>query len=124
MKKTALFLVFCLMFMLSSLIAVIAHDNIMNDNINVIFTENSIFSDDEKLIIEKSFICDDDISTYGIKCILFGHDYKTEYIDAIRHKVSSTRPRCIMETYETKICVDCSDTVSDMIATTYIDCCQ
>lgn len=96
-----------------------------NENIQVEFSENSTFTEIEKEIIERYFIDGNNgYSVYGLKCTLFGHDYKTEYVDVIRHKVRATQPRCEKDKYETKICVDCSDTVQTLIATTSITCCD
>lgn len=123
MKKSILVLNLCLVLLVS--MGVMATAFVHNENIEVIFVENSIFSDNEKEIIKEYFNNENDgNNVYGLKCTLFGHDYKTEYVDVIRHKVRATQPRCIKDKYETKICVDCSDTVSTLIATTSITCCD
>ena len=123
MKKIITVISFCLILTAVLSVAITAQNRF--NNIEVLFSANSVFTEAEKEIIETHFTDEDSsMQPYGIKCILFGHDYKTEIIDVIHHKVSSTRPRCVRETYETKICEDCSDTVSTLIATTVIDCCQ
>ena len=124
MKKLCVIMCFCICFVFSTMIAVVAYQVYNTESIEVVFAENSMFTNDEKNRIEKYFSGDDVTETYGLKCILFGHDYKTEYVDVITHKVLATRPRCKDELYETQICTVCSDTVSTLIASEYIDCCQ
>lgn len=123
MKKVIL-LIFCILYLFSMGVMTSAHMDCAHD-IEVCFTENSVFSEDEKQIIEEYFVDGiNNTATYGLKCTLFGHDYVTEYVDVIRHKVRTTIPRCDREKYEMKICSDCSDTVSTLILLTYIDCCE
>lgn len=111
--------------LLATGLTVAAYDVINYDNIEVIFKQNSVFSDTEKDIISKSFFEEDKSNeTYGLKCILFGHDYKTECVSVIQHKVSESNPRCINEIYETQICEDCSDTQSTLISWEFIECCD
>jgi hypothetical protein len=119
--------IICLLFVLilATSIVVMAQQNYNDMNIEVVFDVNSKFTYEEKQIISNCFYGDTAyVNTYGLKCTLFGHEYTTEYVDVIRHKVSTLTPRCIKDTYKTQICADCSDTVSTLIATTKIDCCQ
>ena len=123
MRRIITIISFCLILTAVLSVAILAQNTL--NNIEVLFSSDSVFTEEEKEIIENHFTGEEStMQPYGIKCILFGHDYKTEIIDVIHHKVRSTRPRCVRETYETKICEDCSDTVSTLIATTVIDCCQ
>ena len=118
--------IICLLFVLTfaTSIVIMAYQNYNNENVEVVFAEDSKYTDEEKQIISNYLTGDAaDVDTYGLKCILFGHDYVTEYVDVIRHKVSTLAPRCIKDKYKTEICEDCSDTVATLIATTVIDCC-
>ena len=91
----------------------------------IVFNDNSVFSEDEKTIITAALNSEQETyGTYGSKCTLFGHTYKTEYVTAITHKASNTNPRCLREVYETKICEDCSDTQTRLINSTLIACCE
>lgn len=113
--------------MLSSGIYAMAHEISESGKIEVIFDENSIFTEEEKQIIEASFLENGDgnpTTPYGVMCTLFGHDYKTETITIIRHKVYANAPRCVKELYDTKICSRCSDTNSTLIDSWTIDCCK
>lgn len=115
----------CFVLLLSIATGVAAHNFIEEENIEVVFKEDSIFSDEEKHIIEASFYADtSDAQPYGLRCSLFGHDYKTEIVSVIRHKVRTAKPRCMRDTYETKICTVCSDTVSTIISSEQINCCD
>ena len=113
--------------MLSSGIYVMAHEISESGKIEVIFDENSIFTEEEKQIIESSFFENSDGNTtepYGVMCTLFGHDYKSETTTVIRHKVYASAPRCVKEWYDTKICTRCSDTQSTILSSKNIDCCK
>lgn len=100
-------------------------DTTKNDHVEVIFSEDSVFSDEEKQMIKESIygnICKSE--TYGLKCTLFGHNYKSEITEVIRHKASETKPRCIKETHDFKVCSVCSDMTSTLLTQSYIDCCD
>lgn len=102
----------------------ISADNVHQEK-EIIFNDNSVFTEDEKEIITATLNLGQGTSgTYGLKCTLFGHTYKTEYVTAITHKVYTTSPRCLREIYETKICEDCSDTQTRLINSTLIACCE
>ncbi len=115
----------CFIMLLSIATGVAAHNLVEEENIEVVFKEDSIFSNEEKHIIEASFNADSShAQPYGLKCSLFGHDYKTEIVSVIRHKVRTAKPRCMRDTYETKICTVCSDTISTLIYSEQINCCD
>ena len=91
----------------------------------VIFDLNTQFSAEEQDLIRSHFISSHDaVQPYGLKCTLFGHDYKTEIVTTITHRVRSTSPRCLKEIFETKICTVCSDTVSTRLSNQLIICCD
>lgn len=125
MKKICTVICLSIGLMLLLMTTAVAYHAYSSDDVQVVFAENSVFTVQEKELIEKHF-CEeaDNGEPYGLRCTLFGHDYKTEYVDVIRHKVRSTRPRCIDDLYETKICTVCSDTVSTLVSTQLIDCCE
>lgn len=116
-----------LIVMLTSGICVMAHEISEFAKVEVLFDENSIFTEDEKQIIESSFSEYDNGNKpipYGLMCTLFGHDYKSEVTTVIRHKVYVNAPRCVEEWYDTKICTRCSDTQSKLLSQGRIDCCK
>lgn len=91
----------------------------------IIFKSDSVFTEDQKDIIRTFFEDDQQSSSaYGLKCTLFGHSYVTEYVTVIQHRYNSTSPRCREEYYKTNICEDCSDTQATLIAWQYIECCE
>lgn len=91
----------------------------------VVFLADTSFSPEEQEIIRAHFMKpDDEVQQYGLKCSIFGHDYKTEIVSVVTHKVRDNHPRCLKETFETKICTVCSDTVSKQINREFIHCCD
>lgn len=103
----------------------VADSNVESKHIEVIFDLNTQFTAEEQDVIRAHFIdpCNA-VQPYGLKCTLFGHDYKTETVTTITHKVRSTSPRCLKEIFETKICTVCSDTVSTLLSDQLIICCD
>ncbi len=69
------------------------------------------------------FNYDDGAETYGLTCTLFGHKLESSYITATTHKVNSTDPRCLRETYYTEVCSRCDYTNSTLVDSSYISCC-
>ena len=66
---------------------------------------------------------DSDTHTYGLGCILFGHDLKTSKVGVITHKVYKYAPRCKQEIYDVTICEDCDYQTQTLSSTSYINCC-
>lgn len=60
----------------------------------------------------------------GITCTLFGHDLEKSSIDTVSHKVRTTVPRCLRETYTYEICSRCDYEEYTLVSSTYIDCCS
>jgi len=98
--------------------------------IEVFFSDNSAFTEDEKEIIT-SHICGIERSTgtgegmNNIICSIFGHSYgEWEIITAIKHKVYSSAPRCEEENYKVRICSRCSNTETVRLSIMRIYCCD
>lgn len=106
-------------------ISVFTYANEIPHDISIIFDENTSFTQQEKTIIEQSFRNEQSqpVIPCGLYCLIFGHDYQTEIVTVIKHKVNPSPPRCIEERYSTKICTRCSDTVSTLISIRPINCC-
>jgi len=67
---------------------------------------------------------DESVQTYGLGCILFGHDWVTEVTYVTQHKVRAASPRCNKLTYEITYCEDCDETKEQvLVSTTRIYCC-
>ncbi len=66
---------------------------------------------------------DDDATTYGLTCTLFGHKLENSITYAITHKAKATDPRCYREKYNTEVCTRCDYTNSTLISASYISCC-
>ena len=97
-----------------------------NQNIEVIFNENSVFSEEQKQMIVAHFTETDssEDTTYGLKCTLFGHSYVAEVVKTVMHQVRDTAPRCENKFYKVEICEDCSDRQTTLIAVEEIYCCD
>lgn len=94
------------------------------EDTTVIFQENSEFSAEEKQLIAEYIVNGNNgVSTYGIRCTLFGHKYTEESVITITHCVYPTAPRCLKEFFMIKTCSRCDNTEVERIGYTYIDCC-
>lgn len=92
--------------------------------VTVIFDANSMTTEQDREIITAHLVCEDENSTtYGLWCTLFGHSYETHSATKITHCVYDTDPRCLREIYEVQLCSRCEDTVSKLIGSAYITCC-
>lgn len=66
---------------------------------------------------------DDSATTYGLTCTLFGHKLESSVITTITHKVRTTSPKCLEETYDTEACTRCDYANATLIGSEYIVCC-
>ncbi len=126
-NKKILICIGLLIVLLISGISVMAQDILEHERIEVIFVEESIFNEEEKQFIESSFVeprNEENMVPYGLQCTLFGHDYKSEYVTVITHKVNVNAPRCLEEIYKVSICTRCSDEQSKLMSYKEIDCCK
>ncbi len=89
----------------------------------VIF-EESVPAEKQEMIAQKLIgIYDDSAQTYGLGCILFGHDYVYTQSSYITHKVKVYEPRCRKSTYDITYCEDCDYMEQTLVKTEYIYCC-
>ena len=86
---------------------------------------DSAFTVDQQEQVAYRMIHSDDsgAQTYGLGCILFGHDLKTSKVGVITHKVRTYAPRCKREIYDVTICEDCDYQTQELTGTSYIICC-
>lgn len=73
--------------------------------------------------IEHYFNHDDEASTYGLMCTLFGHKTETSVVNTVTHKAKATSPRCLRETFDVETCSRCDYVKSTLITSAYIVCC-
>lgn len=66
---------------------------------------------------------DDGATSYGLTCTLFGHKTESSVVAAVTHKVRSTSPRCLRETFDVETCSRCDYVNSSLITSEYIVCC-
>jgi hypothetical protein len=61
----------------------------------------------------------------GLTCTLFGHKLETGTTDTITHKVRSSAPRCLLETYSYEVCTRCDEySEYTLLYSEYINCCS
>lgn len=94
-----------------------------SDEITVLVDESA--SEEIKNRIYAHFYGDgeDAIQSRGITCTLFGHDIDIGTVSTITHKVRSSAPRCLKETFNYEICSRCDYEVYTQINSEYIYCC-
>lgn len=125
MRKAFLVLGTLVVLMLAFALSAVADSGIESKGIEVLFDSNTKFTEAEQDTIRAHFINEgSDVQPCGLKCTLFGHDYKTELVTVITHKARSTSPRCLKETFNTKTCTVCADTQSTLVNKDYIICCK
>ena len=125
MRKVFMVLGTIVVLMLAFALSAVADSSIESKSIEVLFDSNTKFTEAEQDTIRAHFINDgNEVQPCGLKCTLFGHDYKTELVTVITHKARSTSQRCLKETFETKTCTVCSDTQSTLVNKDYIICCK
>lgn len=114
--------VFCVMSI--SAYAEDANENTVTVTINAIeFVFDADTSEDfRNKFIAHYFNCDDS-TVYGLTCTLFGHKIESSVVSAVTHKVNSTDPRCLRETYNVETCSRCDYTNSTLLSSSYITCC-
>ncbi len=91
----------------------------------VTFEDDGLSSDAEEAIAESLVgLRDDSAHTYGLGCILFGHDWAVRQAYVTQHKARATEPRCIMRTYDVTYCEDCDEIKERLlVSSVYISCC-
>lgn len=91
----------------------------------VTFNNDNLSEEQQKNVAEKLvFGNDNSAQTYGLGCVLFGHDYLYTTANVVTHKVASSQPRCLEDTYDVKYCEDCDFMEETWIDSYYIYCCD
>lgn len=133
MKKTIRVLAFLLVIMTAlSVVASATSENTAtytyeteDTEYTVIFSDSSVPQEKQEAIAQKLIGIDDSSAqTYGLGCTLFGHDYLYDTVHVVTHKVRSSAPRCKQDTYHVTSCEDCDYFEEELVAITYIYCCD
>ena len=66
----------------------------------------------------------DEVSTYGVICNMFGHKTTTETIIVVEHRVSDTQPRCVETLEDLTVCSRCDYVDIVVLSSSYIFCCD
>ena len=91
----------------------------------VTFSDSTAPQEKQEAIARKLIGIDDSSAqTYGLGCTLFGHDYLYDTVHVVTHKLRSSAPRCKQDTYHVTSCEDCDYFEEELVATTYIYCCN
>ena len=128
MKKyisLCLAIVICFSFVFS--VSAEGENTYLYNGVEVVFEENSILSENMKLQVAEMLVCgnmgEDNVGTYNLLCHVVGHNYSTECVVTIQHKVDTVAPRCLRQTWELQICTVCEDTIPTLLTQKYIFCC-
>lgn len=93
-------------------------------NTTFIFEADTVFDEAERDIIMQALTDREAVAEpCGLAC-LFGHDYESEAIIAVTHCASDTAPRCLEEAFEIQMCTRCDKTITELLGSTYIFCCD
>ncbi len=121
--KRFLSLIAIIVCLLSLTMMLNASENI--SNIDIIFEEDSSLTLHEKELVREYILTGHTSQqTRGLSCLLFGHEYQTEYIYAVVHMVRNAPPRCDRELYRVNVCTKCEDVQSEYISVSAIYCCE
>ena len=93
--------------------------------VEIIFAEDSAFSEEiQQIIADQMRNGDDGASTYDLFCSLFGHNETTEEVNRSYHKVNTYDPRCLLEKWNVTACTRCGDiTGQTLVFEMYVSCC-
>ena len=90
----------------------------------IIFDEASAFSVEEQQHIAELIVNpENQASTYGLVCTLFGHKNTSETVVSITHCVEPKSPRCLQELFAVTTCSRCDESTVVSTGYSYITCC-
>lgn len=127
MKKTISILLVALL-LVGTFIVPSADDVVGNtyniDNKTIIFDADSAFTIEEQQHIAQIIVTpENNATTYGLICTLFGHNNTTESVAAITHCVNEQSPRCLKEYFIVTTCSRCDESTVERASYCYITCC-
>ena len=129
LTKTMLAIIGCIAFSLSFSANEIVESEIYypEEDITVVFNENSALSSEQKQFISYKIVSgepigNDGVSTYSL-CWLTGHDIINEMVTVIEHKVRVSNPRCDKNSYNVESCNKCDYMEYELISEVYYPCC-
>lgn len=96
-----------------------------DDVVTVEFLNEISDSSKEKIIAHFNGKEKTAVQSRGLTCTLFGHKIETGTVSTITHKVKTTAPRCLKETFDYEICSRCDEySEYTLIGSQYINCCS
>ena len=130
MKKIVAFIMSMMFIFGAMTVTSNAVDGIENTNVVTCGDTDYIFESGVSADVQQRVIADicgecdeDEASTYGLMCTLFGHKLETSTTSSITHKVNASDPRCLKKTYNSSVCTRCDYTETTLIKQEYISCC-
>lgn len=125
MKKIILFIMVFVFAIGSFQTLAFAEPNNVEENRNITIEFHNEISDEAREKVVAHFHGEDEntISARGLTCTLFGHDLETGTTSVVTHKVRTSTPRCLRETYDYEICSRCDYSEYTLIGSVYIYCC-
>ena len=91
--------------------------------ITVEFASDSALSAEEQQQIANHMVYGDNGASTYAWCWLTGHDYVTERVITIEHKVYAESPRCVKRIYSVETCTKCDHLEETLVSTVCIVCC-
>ena len=127
MKKVFITLLTLLLLSTFSLSAFAVNEEVYTYNIGnmtIIFDEADTFdAATREAIAHKLANGNEHISSYGLLCTLFGHNYEEKAVTTVTHCVEPDQPRCLQECFIVQVCSRCEDTIVERTGFRYITCC-
>lgn len=106
-------------------------ENNIENSISVSIEDGTNLSDDQIEIITDAVIsyhCNhvtvEGSTSYGLTCVLLGHDSQTNMVSVIEHKVRASNPRCLETKYKVTTCSRCDYENIEYVLEKYISCCD
>ena len=100
------------------------YDYVVEDtHISIEFSADSELSAEKQQQIANQMVYGDDGASTYAWCWLTGHDYVTEAVTEIQHKVYDLTPRCIQTIYSVETCTKCDHFEETIISQTRYACC-
>ncbi len=93
------------------------------ERMEIIFEDGVSEDFKAKAISHFSGECDEDASTYGLMCTLFGHKIEKSTTVNIVHNARTSAPKCLRRTWLVEACTRCDYTNTTLQTTEYIYCC-
>lgn len=102
-----------------------AETNNVEENTNITIEFHNEISDEAREKVVAHFLGEDEnvVNARGLTCTLLGHKLETGTTSVVTHKVRTSTPRCLRETFDYEICSRCDYSEYTLLYDEYIYCC-